>query len=1453
VGSGVLDQIAIVGESGRFAGASDLDAFWRNLRDGVESITFFGNDELQRQRIDQARLGNPNFVAAKSHLEDQELFDAGFFGYSPKEAELIDPQHRLFLECAWEALERAGYAPGTFPGEIGVFAGQNHNFYLWFNLLARPEFLDRIGPLRTVLANGPDFLAPRTAYKLNLTGPSFTVQSACSTSLVAVHLACQSLLNFECDLALAGGVALNVSPFLGYTYEAGGLLSRDGHTRTFDARAAGTVFGEGLGVVVLKRLEDALADRDTIHAVVLGSAVNNDGAAKAGFTALGTNGESAVIHQAIENAGIPADTLSYIEAHGTATDLGDAIEVRALTTAFRHSTPNKTFCAIGSVKSNIGHLTAAGGVAGLLKVILAFEHEELPPSINFEQPNPNIDFSDSPFFVNTRLTPWARSKRPRRAGINAFGMGGTNAHVIVEEPPVAPASSSSQAEQLIVLSARSERALADARTRLAAHLRRLPEQSLGDVAYTLSVGRSAFRCRFATMGTREEVLVALEGSNDNGAWAAAPRSLGRPVVFLFPAEWPAAGLVARAADSSDPSVIAEIDRLAARTQSLTGLDVRALLRAGLAGDSSAWPGVQPESMRVPATVILELAWANVLIRWGVKPTAVLGSGAGEYVAACVAGILQEDHALALAAACGSLQDAAANSGDVAGRLAAFKTRLAAARPAAPSISIVSSVTGGTMTGDQARDVDYWLRQATPALVHDGALGALLAPGDRLVVNIGSGESLRARLRADASAALWIGPDGSQLVEDSRDMRATLGRLWVQGARVDWTAFWGSERRGRVPLPTYPFERQRYWADAYTPPASPGIGEPSVPVIVSDEVSDWFSVDVWRESAAAVAASPVGRLSGPTLIFDDNSSIGGALAGTLAGQNHDVVLVSAGAAFVREGRSRFVIRRDAREDYLALFTALQAERRTPARVVHLWAVGATPESLAAVIEKGARSTAHLVGVLSADDRSRIQVVVVTSGAMQVLGEDAPEPARLSALGPLRVLAQTHAKASIRIVDVPLPRGERDVATIAVHLTRELAVHDNGDRVAWRQARRWVLRREAVQIAAGAATRLVGNGEWCIITGASSEEGATFADALLRRERSNVALLEQAPLPDQSEWTRWLAEHGDNDETSRRIRRLTRLAALGASVALAKAWEPASIQQAVTAAGVSLESLALAIHAAPLSNPASAADETGRRLMRAITEAHVLIEAIPSGLVVLCGSRDAERGAGVTGETCALHSYFAALALRHLPESRTRVMTVAWDRWQVPDDDRAGLEASAAMEALARAVSNELRHVTISPRREAGPPIDREGTTTVSRNPATDAGANASAARTSHLRPSIDTPYVEPTSPIEREIAGIFAELLGIDRVGLDDPFIELGGDSLLAMQATARLRTAQQVETSIRDVMEQATVRRLAAVVAARSLGTSDAASELLLGLDDLSDEEAAAQLRLLQMDPTIRS
>ena len=486
-----IEEIAVIGMTGRFPGAKNVEEFWQNLRKGVDSISRFTDQELESLGIDPAVLSNTNYVKAKGVLEDIDLFDASFFGYSPREAETIEPQQRIFLESAWEALENAGYDAETCKFPIGVFAGASMNDYV-FNLYSSGDNNDPAKTYQRVIGNEKDFLTTRVSYKLNLKGPSLTVQTGCSTSLVAVHLACQSLLNYQSSMALAGGVCVNLRQKGGYFYQKGGIPSPDGYCRAFDAKAQGTVLSEGVGIVVLKRLSEALADGDPVYAVIKGSAVNNDGSMKVGFTAPSVDGQAEVIAMAQALSGVPVDSISYIEAHGTGTSLGDPIEIAALCQAFGNSTNKKGFCAIGSVKTNIGHLDIAAGITGLIKTVLVLKHKEIPPSLHFEKPNPKIDFENSPFYVNTELSEWKVNGFPRRAGVSSFGLGGTNAHAVLEEAPTVEASGKSRTFQLLLLSAQTSGVLEKMTTNFAEHLKKHPDLNIADAAYTLQNGRKAF-------------------------------------------------------------------------------------------------------------------------------------------------------------------------------------------------------------------------------------------------------------------------------------------------------------------------------------------------------------------------------------------------------------------------------------------------------------------------------------------------------------------------------------------------------------------------------------------------------------------------------------------------------------------------------------------------------------------------------------------------------------------------------------------------------------------------------------------------------------------------------------------------------------------------------------------------------------------------------------------------
>jgi amino acid adenylation domain-containing protein len=704
--SGGIDGIAIIGMAGRFPRARTLEELWRNLRDGVDCISDFTDDELEIPPPPELR-GDPRFVKARGVLDEIDLFDAAFFDVPPRQAEAMDPQHRLFLETSWRALEDAGYDPQRYPGSIGVFGGVTLSSYFLRHLQSHPELLQTLGSYQVALGTDRDYLTTLVSYKLGLRGPSVDVQTACSTSLVAAVLACQSLLGYHCDMALAGGVSIKVPQQSGYLYQPGGLDSSDGRCRTFDARADGSVYGSGVGVVVLKRLEDALADGDAIHAVILGGALNNDGAARVGFTAPGVEGQAEVIANAQALAGVDPETIGYVECHGTGTALGDPIEVAALTRAFRAGgSRSRTFCALGSIKSNIGHCSAAAGVAGLIKAALAVRNRQIPPSLHFEKPNPGIDFTASPFYVSRTLADWT-ADHPLRAGVSSFGLGGTNAHLVLEEAPEPEPSSPSRPWHLLLLSARTETALETATDALAADLEAQPDRPFADVAFTAQVGRRAFAQR--------RVLVCRDGDDARQALAARdPRRLltarrepgKRPVAFLFPGVGDHYTGMARGLYTAEPTFREHLDRICDLFKPRLGGDLREALRVegdgqeetggpdlrsllgrgphppnpplpspsqppgeggmenltlpkfplsraggagwerGLGGEGS---GLARTLYAQPAVFAVEIALAHLWMEWGVVPDALFGYSLGEYTAACLAGVMPLEDAVLLVA------------------------------------------------------------------------------------------------------------------------------------------------------------------------------------------------------------------------------------------------------------------------------------------------------------------------------------------------------------------------------------------------------------------------------------------------------------------------------------------------------------------------------------------------------------------------------------------------------------------------------------------------------------------------------------------------------------------------------------------------------------------------------------------------------------------------------------
>jgi phthiocerol/phenolphthiocerol synthesis type-I polyketide synthase E len=1505
--AGAPHAIAVVGMSGRFPGAPDVDALWANLVAGVESIGRFGAADLRQEGLSPALLEETGHVPAGGALDGIELFDAGFFGFTPREAEVLDPQHRIFLECAWEALERAGHPPSSFAGAIGVYAGAGPSTHL-HRLLGSPEIVRLMGSLQISIGNDKDHLTTRTAYKLGLRGPAVTVQTTCSTSLVAVVLACQGLMTGQCDLALAGGVSVVMPQRVGYRYRSGGILSPDGHCRAFDADAAGTVGGNGAGVVALRRLDDALRDGDYVHAVLRGSAINNDGAVKVGYTAPSIDGQADVIRRALASAGLPPGAIGYVEAHGTGTSLGDPIEVAALTAAFGGASPGaEKTCRIGSLKTNIGHLDAAAGVAGLIKAILCLERDMLPPSLHYRTPNPELRLDETPFSVVTAPTPWPRGGEPRRAGVSSFGIGGTNAHVIVEEPPPRPRSAECP-WPLLVLSARSAEAVGRAAAALADHLQQVPGAALADVAFTLQSGRHAFAHRRAVVvGSRAEAIQALR-RQDRRAAAVAPER-PPPVAFLFPGQGTQHPGMGGELHRTVPAFRAEVDACCEFLTGLLGRDLRELIAGGSQERPEAARDLRQTELAQPALFVTELALARYLQSLGVEPAAMLGHSVGELTAACIAGVLTRADALTLVAERGRLmaamspgamlavplpeevlramlpdgvEIAAVNApqqctvsgpgpaiarfaGVLAGRgvvtrhlpvshgfhsaamqpaARAFAQAAARVRLGPPRVPYLSNVTGNWITADQAVDPQAWgLHVRAPVRFADAAR-ALLASGC-VLVEAGPGATLGSLVRQcappDASpVTVTCLPGPGEHEPEERRLAEAVGRLWTAGVGIDWAAFAGDRPRQIVPLPTYPFERSRYWLDAPRRRSGPRAAAPAAAPVAGQGAghgerrppAEWLSVPSWRR--AAPAAGRPARTRRMVLLADDGD-VAARLAPLLTERG---CLISVVAASSEIGSTDRPV--DLRADAVVQLRGLDGGGGDPiARVRRIQ-------------DRGFGSVIALARALgAAPGPAARKVTLVTDRAVDVTGREQLRPEQATLHGLARVVAQEYPGLTCRTVDVVAA----DLADPdALGLLADELCADNGEpSVALRGRHRWLPGFELLEPDPGAPSRLRQGGTY-LITGGLGRIGLALAEDLARLVRANLVLVARTGLPDRSRW----GTIGDSDPRSATVRRLLAIERAGGTVlpAAADVADRDAMAGVLALAEQRFGALDGVVHAAGAVGPGAFAPvgqlDAGliRAHFRPKIEGTLVIDELlggrPLALAMLTSSLSAVLGGAGFGAYAAANAFLDAFAAG---PGHGRWTSVGWDGWNFqPSPDPRG---------LARLALSPQEGTEVFRRLTALPPLPRVAVSTgdlparvatwvqldVLREQAP--APAASPASPQHGRPPLATDYAPPASAVERTVAEVWQELLGIAEIGRHDDFFALGGHSLLAIQIISRLRDTFEVELSLHGLFDGPTVAELAASIeegrSART-GENERLAALLDLVEGLSEEEVEALL-----------
>ena len=1510
-------DIAIIGMSGRFPGAEDIGTFWRNISTGVESFAKFSDEELIEAGVDPNLFNQPEYVRSRPVLDTVRAFDAEFFGYAAREATLADPQQRIFLECVWETLEMAGYAAPEGRGTVGVYAGMNISSYLLTRMVLFQMGADTDG---LMIGNDKDSLATNVSFRLDLRGPSLSVQTFCSTSLVAVHLAAESLRRGECDMAIAGGVSIRLPDRVGYLYQDGNQASPDGHVRTFDAKARGSMFGDGASCVALKRLDDAVADRDTVLAVIRGSAINNDGALKFSYLAPSIDGQRRCVAKALANAGVDPSEISYVEAHGTATEVGDPMEVAALTSAFG-ATEEKQYCLLGSIKPNVGHLDRASGGTGLIKVVQSLRHELIPGTRNFESPNPEIDFANSPFRVTAEPTPWPRNPdRPRIAGVSSLGMGGTNAHAIITEAPEpAPRPERPRRWQILPVSARSEQAAAESCTRLSEWLAAAPGLDIGDVAYTLQVGRRLFNHRrIVVADSTGRASTVLAGGP--GMRARHDPAVGRSVGFLIAGvgeQYP--GMVAALyADEpefrqdvdeclsvlgmTEPSQLSDMFTPAERTDNDAASDLARLLGRA---DSTTPRSTTQAHLVQPAIFVAEYALARQLMRWGIRPSIMVGYSLGEYVAACLSGVLSLSDALRLVAHRAELiasqpegamlavaadeqqlrvvlgadftstLDVAVRTGsqlvlagpidDVEGankllvdaeigcrRLEtshAYHSRMLAPIAGqltewiaenitlnAPTISYVSNVTGGLATEELVTDPGYWARHMCETVEFGAGLAAVLDGGALALAEIGPGQSLGALTRGhpDCDRSQWplivsTLPGATDQQETHPAIAEAVGKLWLTGVTVNWPALHttpGSDwAPGRVPLSTYPFQRQDYWLDvdmnALTKGGAQAGAENDDPLAIFDDLpklddTQFIYVPVWKRTTLRPPRPDAERW----LVYTDAGiadTITETLRAHLEAAGSHVTLVRPGEKFEVTPEA-ITVRPGSPEDATAALLDLTKRELEPERIVHLWTADdgsreTEGDPTADCLERGFHTLVAFARAAGDLGLPTWALDIVATRSHRVLQGERVRPERGTLLGPTRLIPVEYPGVRTRLIDV-------DVATVTDSpqaLLAELRAEPEDQVVGLRSGWRWVPdyeRLDAACIDESRPAAKVRQGGVYLVTGGLGGIGLAMAERLAAQYKGRLVLMGRTPVPPREQWAQILAADTTVDEVRRRLEGLQRLTAAGVEVATV-AGDVSRVEDVRRAVDTAIERFGelngvlhcAGVPALGLMQFKTAADAE-RVLAPKVAGTLALAEAlrdVPVDFMLLFSSTTSATGGGAGQvDYCAANSYLDAFSHGGaLPGCA--IATVDWCEWTYNGwtigldgyDDASrgffewyranfGLTFDEGWLTLQRVLASGEPHVVVST--QDFPPLVAMSR----RSSIAEHQAVVKKVTGLHPRPDLSTAYVEPSTPAEEAICEVWSEALGLEQIGIHDNFFELGGNSLVGMEIIAKVRKALEL-------------------------------------------------------------
>jgi amino acid adenylation domain-containing protein len=1548
-------EIAVIGIAGRFPAARNIQEYWENIKNGIECIPFYSEEELEKAGVSPQDYKRPDYIKSTGGIiEGVEYFDADFFGYTPTEAELLDPQLRLFHECSWEALEDAGYVPGTYDGLIGLFGGaEDNNEWREKVLLATTELEAKY---TRVLLSSKDFVSARVSYKLNLKGPVYAIITGCSTGLTAIHLACRSLIGGECDMALAGGVYVHMPPVPGRLYQEGMLESSDGHLRAFDARASGAIFSSGIGIVVLKILEEARTANDHIYAVIKGSAVNCDGNRKVNFTAPSIKGQVEVIKTAYESADVDMETIGYLETHGTGTPLGDPIEINALKQAF--NTRPDWRCPIGSVKSNIGHLDVAAGAASFIKTVLILKHKLIPPSLNFESPNPKLELEKTPFYVNTELTELKSNGGPRRVAVSSFGFGGTNVHTILEEAPPVSESVRNASEgtgglaplsnQLILLSAKTPSALEKMTENLVNFLKENhgnpgnpinPDLTLSDVAYTLQVGRQHFRHRKVCVGASVDDIIQVLPVAPTKAAEEDP-----PVVFMFSGQGSQYVGMGLEIYRSEPVFRQHMDHGFEILKSLTGKDFKAIFYPDpeIVDRDSLQEQMDDAHNSGPIKFLFEYSLGKLSMHWGIRPNVVMGHSFGEYAAACLAGVFSIEEALEMALLRGELmlrtppggmmsiplpEDrlnsflqshprvslAAVNSSSlcfVSGPSEAldalekelqakeiecmrinfpraahsqmmntitgeFADRVRKIKLQEPAIPFMSCLTADWAYPGQLTDPSYWANHLVQPVRFCQAVEKLFDEPHCIFVQVGPDRGLplfinQHRHLKPGTLAINIARHKKDQLGDLAYLFQRLGTLWLQGVEIDWPAFYTGEIRHRMSLPTYPFEGKRYWIDGnldtfLTRFSSPGW------LKKREKVSDWLYTPSWKRFP--LVQKTVGDTQGnsPVLIFSHDSGPGIRLARKLAEKGREVIMVKPGEKFQQEEPRVYRIDPVEAGDYHRLFKTLKTQKKIPGMVIHLWNVtgqedaGLNSTSLEKTLDLGLYSLISIVqGLEKSEILQQMQLKVITDNMQQVVGEKFLCPAKAAVLGAVGVIPQEYPEISCHALDIILPAPgtteEEQLIEQLLDFFAYTSVKKAYPVMALRYNHYWTQTYEPTPMEKPTVvpSRLRPGGVY-LITGGLGGIGFVLAEHLVKTVKARLILTGRTPLPPRDQWQQWLDTHPGQDRVSQGIEKVINLEKWGAEVLVlsADSANPGQMQEVVARAAAHFGPINGIIHTAGLVDYYGVIRSRTREMTENILAPKVkgtmildhLTKDMPLDFFVVCSSiATLMPGFGEVGYAAA-NIFIDAYAHYKNLTGKTFFTAVNWDTWQevgaavetVKRQKQAGktsyinlqdgIRPTEGWEVFTMVLENPNPQVVVSPK-----DLDRllaqcrQAWTGEKPEPAKNLQTTTAAAKkTLRPRPALSTPYAAPADPTQQALAEVWQDYFGIDRVGIQDDFFELGGDSLMATIMSARIHKRINVRIPITEIFQGPTIERLSAYIQGQAKEAGEEFESIPLG------------------------